>query len=145
MDNLYTAVATANGGRNGKVRSSDGVLDLDVKMPKELGGAGGAATNPEQLFAAGYSACFDSALNLVIRTKRVEVESTSVTAHVSIGKTDDGGFGLAVQLDVTIKGVSPEIAEELAHAAHQVCPYSKATRGNIEVNIHVVESAGFSF
>lgn len=92
MDKLYTASVTATGGRNGKVVSDDGILNLDVKMPKALGGAGGEATNPEQLFAAGYAACFDSALQLVIRTKRVKVESTEVTAHVSIGKDTDGGF-----------------------------------------------------
>lgn len=145
MQNLYTATVTATGGRNGSVVSSDGVLKLDVRMPKELGGAGGDATNPEQLFAAGYSACFDSALNLVIRNKRIEVQGTEVTAHVSIGKADDGGFQLAVQLDVKIDGVDAPVARELVEAAHQVCPYSRATRGNIEVNLNVVESAGFSF
>jgi osmotically inducible protein OsmC len=139
MQNLYTATVTATGGRNGKVVSSDQIISLDVKMPKELGGPGGDATNPEQLFAAGYSACFDSALNLVIRTKRIAVEGTQVTAHVTIGKTEDGGFGLSVELDVTIDGVTPEVAKELADAAHQVCPYSKATRGNIEVKINIVE------
>ncbi|WP_243385817.1 organic hydroperoxide resistance protein [Bacillus kexueae] len=137
MQPLYTATVTAAGGRNGFVKSTDGVLDLEVKMPKELGGAGGNATNPEQLFAAGYAACFDSALNLVIRQKRVEVKETSVTAHVTIGK-DDTGFGLSAQLDVKIDGVSEEVANELVNAAHQVCPYSKATRGNIDVKLNVL-------
>ena len=106
-------------------------------MPKALGGAGGEATNPEQLFAAGYAACFDSALQLVIRTKRVKVESTEVTAHVSIGKDTDGGFGLSAVLDVHVAGVSHSEAQELVEAAHGVCPYSKATRGNIEVTLNV--------
>ncbi|HDR8496278.1 TPA: organic hydroperoxide resistance protein [Bacillus cereus] len=137
MDKLYTASVTATGGRNGKVVSDDGILNLDVKMPKALGGAGGEATNPEQLFAAGYAACFDSALQLVILTKRVKVESTEVTAHVSIGKDTDGGFGLSAVLDVHVAGVSHSEAQELVEAAHGVCPYSKATRGNIEVTLNV--------
>src|SRR5688572_20758846 len=102
MKPLYTATVTATGGRNGKVLSKDGILNLDVRMPKGLGGRGEAATNPEQLFAAGYAACFDSALNLVIRQKRVKTEETEVTAHVSIGKNTDGGFQLTVVLDVTV-------------------------------------------
>ncbi|MGG0236880.1 organic hydroperoxide resistance protein [Bacillus rhizoplanae] len=138
METLYTATVKATGGRNGKVISEDGVLNLDVKMPKALGGMGGEATNPEQLFAAGYAACFDSALQLVIRTKRVKVESTEVTAHVTIGKDTDGGFGLAVTLDVRVAGVSHEEATQLVEAAHGVCPYSKATRGNIEVILNVL-------
>jgi lipoyl-dependent peroxiredoxin len=140
MESLYTAQVTAEGGRNGRVVSSDGLIDLEVKMPKSLGGSGGEATNPEQLFAAGYAACFDSALNLVIRKKRLkEVDSTKVTANVSIGKDTDGGFALAAQLDVQINGVDKETAQELLEAAHQVCPYSKATRGNIDVALHVIE------
>ncbi len=138
MENLYTATVTSQGGRNGHVESTDGVINLDVRMPKGLGGPGGDATNPEQLFAAGYSACFGSALDLVIRKKRLKVEGTKVTAHVSIGKDTDGGFGLAVQLDVHLPGVEADTAKELVEAAHQVCPYSKATRGNIEVNLQVV-------
>lgn len=130
---LYTAKATANGGRNGNVKSSDGVLNVEVRTPKELGGSGGEYTNPEQLFAAGYAACFDSALSLVIRTAKVEAGHTTVTAEVSIGKNDAGGFGLAVQLDVNITGVTKEVADELVAKAHQVCPYSNATRNNIDV------------
>ncbi|RAJ05306.1 Ohr subfamily peroxiredoxin [Chitinophaga skermanii] len=132
---LYTAHATATGGRNGHVTSSDGVLNLDVKMPKELGGSGGAYTNPEQLFAAGYSACFDSALNLVIRTEKLQTGTTTVEAEVSIGKTEAGGFGLAVKLNVTIPGVTQEQADDLVKKAHQVCPYSNATRNNIDVKL----------
>ncbi|MFD7520926.1 organic hydroperoxide resistance protein [Paenibacillus chitinolyticus] len=140
MEHLYTAVATAQGGRNGKVTSDDGVLNLEVKMPKELGGPGGAATNPEQLFAAGYAACFDSALNLVMRQKQIRSE-TQVTAHVTIGKdAEDGGFKLAVELQVSIPGVEMGTANELVAAAHHVCPYSKATRDNIDVFIDVVQA-----
>ncbi|MCL6457728.1 MAG: organic hydroperoxide resistance protein [Gorillibacterium sp.] len=138
MEKLYTATVKATGGRNGKLESSDQVLNLEVKMPKELGGPGGAYTNPEQLFAAGYAACFDSALNLVIRSKKLKVEGTEVVAHVTIGKDTDGGFKLEVKLDVTITGAEREVAEELVEAAHQVCPYSKATRGNIDVELNVV-------
>lgn len=138
MEKLYTATVTATGGRNGKVVSTDNILNLDVKMPKELGGTGANATNPEQLFAAGYAACFDSALNLVVRTKRIKVEGTEVTAHVSIGKDQDGGFALSAVLDVKVLGVEPAVAQELVEAAHQVCPYSKATRGNMEVTLNVV-------
>jgi lipoyl-dependent peroxiredoxin len=140
MSALYTASATAVGGRQGRVVSSDKVLDLDLKTPKELGGEGGHGTNPEQLFAAGYSACFDSALNVVIRTKKLkEVTSTAVTADVSIHKNEDKGFKLSVVLQGEVEGVDKETAEELVEEAHQVCPYSNATRGNIEVTLKVVE------
>lgn len=132
---LYTASATATGGRNGKVVSSDNVLDLEVKTPKELGGAGGAYTNPEQLFAAGYAACFDSALTLVIRGAKVKTGTTTVTAHVGIGKNESEGFGLIVTLEVNIPEVDQTTAEELVAKAHQVCPYSNATRGNVEVTL----------
>ncbi|UNL82873.1 organic hydroperoxide resistance protein [Priestia koreensis] len=141
MKPMYTAKATTVGGRDGHVKSSDGVLDLNVATPKEMGGKGGDATNPEQLFAAGYSACFDSALNLVINKKRIkEVEGTEVTAEVSIGKDEsDNGFKIAVELIVKVKGVPKDQAQELVEAAHQVCPYSKATRGNVQVNLTVAE------
>ncbi|MGR6899292.1 organic hydroperoxide resistance protein [Rummeliibacillus sp. G93] len=139
MTVLYTASATAVGGRLGRVVSSDNVLDLDLKTPKELGGPGGYGTNPEQLFAAGYSACFDSALNLVIKTQRVkEVTSTAVTANVSIFKGENNGFKLSVELEAEVEGVDKETAQKLVEAAHQVCPYSNATRGNIEVTLKVV-------
>ena len=138
IEKLYTAHATATGGRNGHVKSSDGVLDLEVRMPKELGGSGGAYSNPEQLFAAGYAACFDSALNLVIRTQKVTTGTTTVIANVSIGKNDNGGFGLAVKLQVAIPGVDPQVGQELIEKAHQVCPYSNATRGNIDVELTLI-------
>lgn len=133
----YTAKATANGGRNGKVKSSDGVLDLEVRIPKEMGGPGGEYTNPEQLFAAGYAACFDSALNMIIKQAKVESGSTTVTSEVGIGSNDEGGFGLTVTLKVNIPQLSQEQAEELVNKAHQVCPYSNATRNNIDVNLEV--------
>ncbi|MEA5127849.1 MAG: organic hydroperoxide resistance protein [Proteiniphilum sp.] len=137
MKALYTAIATAIGGREGRVRSSDGMIDLNVQIPKEMGGRGGA-TNPEQLFAAGYAACFDSALNLVLRQSKLRPESTAVTAEVSIGSNDNGGFGLSVKLAVEIKGIDPAQAREATEKAHQVCPYSNATRGNIDVDIELI-------
>ncbi|MGZ0085827.1 organic hydroperoxide resistance protein [Caldibacillus thermoamylovorans] len=139
MQPIYSTSVTAHGGRNGKVVSDDGILSLEVKMPKELGGPGGA-TNPEQLFAAGYAACFDSALNLVIRQKKIKTDGTEVTARVVLGKDEaDGGFQLAVALEVRVLGVDRPTAEELVHAAHQICPYSKAVRGNIDVTLSVNE------
>ncbi|AVM55242.1 organic hydroperoxide resistance protein [Capnocytophaga sp. oral taxon 864] len=137
MTTMYTAVATATGGRNGKVVSDNGVLSLEVRTPKALGGANDNFTNPEQLFAAGYAACFDSALNLVIKQAKVTTGETAVTAHVSIGKLNNGGFGLAVTLQVNVPDVSLEQAKELVAKAHQVCPYSNATRGNVEVTLEV--------
>lgn len=139
MDKLYTAKATATGGRNGQVKSHDGALDVEVRVPKEMGGPSGTYLNPETLFAAGYAACFDSALSLIIRTQKIEAGTTSVTAQVSIGKNDAGGFGLAVVLEVQIPGVERSKAEELVKKAHEVCPYSNATRGNIEVDLKVVD------
>jgi Ohr subfamily peroxiredoxin len=134
---LYTARATATGeGRSGHVTSEDGVLDQDLSVPKEMGGAGGAGTNPEQLFAAGYSACFHSALQLVARREKVRVTDSSVTAEVGIGKQGEG-FGLRVELVVALPGVERAAGEKLVDAAHQVCPYSNATRGNIDVTLRV--------
>ncbi|WP_044338214.1 organic hydroperoxide resistance protein [Rossellomorea aquimaris] len=136
MEALYTAKATATGGRAGKVTSSDGVLDVGLAMPKSLGGSGAeGATNPEQLFAAGYAACFDSALNLVARQEKKKIES-KVTAEVSIGKDTDGGFKLGVVLSVVVNGVELDEAEQLVEKAHGVCPYSKATSGNINVELN---------
>jgi osmotically inducible protein OsmC len=134
---LYTATATAQGGRTGRVRSSDGVIDMPLAMPKELGGAGGAVTNPEQLFAAGYAACFESALRLVAGKQGKNVKDASISASATIGKTPDGGFGLAVELKGNLPGLSREEAQQLMHVAHTVCPYSKATSGNIDVKLSV--------
>ncbi len=139
MDTLYTAEALATGGgRNGHVRTTDGILDFDVRIPKEMGGAG-EAPNPELLFAAGYAACFHSALQSVARAQKVSVEGSSVGSQVSIGPNGQGGFQLAVALEVNIPDVDHDIAQGLADAAHQVCPYSNATRGNIEVKVTVVD------
>jgi osmotically inducible protein OsmC len=139
MDALYTAEALATGGgRDGHVRTADGILDTDVRVPKELGGAGGAP-NPELLFAAGYAACFHSALQSVARAQKVTVEGSSVGSRVSLGSNGNGGFQLAVLLEVNIPGVDGDVAQQLADAAHQVCPYSNATRGNIEVTVTVVD------
>lgn len=136
MEALYTAVATSVGGRNGQVKSSDGVLDFEVRPPVEMGGKGGPYTNPEQLFAAGYAACFGSAINHVALQKRLKIESV-VTARVSIGNKEGGGFKLAVEMDVNIPKIDQKEAEELVKEAHQVCPYSNATRNNIEVTLKV--------
>lgn len=137
MEILYTAKVKASGGRNGHAKSDDGVIDMAVRMPKGLGGEGGEFTNPEQLFGATYSVCYDGALNLVARMAKHKVETTT-TANVSIGKTADGGLGLAVQLDIEVKGVDREVALELINQAHQVCPYSKAIRNNVEVVLNLL-------
>ena len=135
MKGLYTAVATATGGRNGHVRSDNGVLDLQVRAPKAMGGANDDYTNPEQLFAAGYTACFDSALNHIIRLEKVKTGTTSVTEKVSIGSIENGAFGLAVELAVNISEVSIEKAQRMTERAQQVCHYSNATRNNIGVKL----------
>lgn len=140
MKTLYTTSVTAKGGRDGHVKSENGILELDVRTPKALGGASDDFANPEMLFAAGYSACFDSALNLVIKRSKIETGETSVGAKVSIGQIENGGFGLAVELEVNIPGVSLEEAQSLTEQAHQVCPYSNATRNNIEVKLAVTNS-----
>lgn len=137
---MYTTSVTAKGGRNGHVKSENGIVDLEVRMPKALGGANDDFANPEMLFAAGYSACFDSALNRVIILSKTKTGETSVTAKVSIGQIENGGFGLAVELDVNIPGVSLEEAQELTDKAHQICPYSNATRNNIEVKLSVTNN-----
>lgn len=133
MTPLYTARATAVGGREGHVRSDDGFVDIDLQLPPALGGKGGAS-NPEQLFAAGYAACFEGALRLVARTRGIAISSASIEAEVDIGK-DETSFGLAVRLHAKVGGVDQATADALAQGAHQVCPYSKATRGNIPVSV----------
>ena len=134
MADLYTAVATATGdGRNGHARSSDGLVDVDLAIPKEMGGAGGA-TNPEQLFAAGYAACFLSALKNVAGGRKVRISDAAVTAEVVLA-ADGGAFGLKVALHVELGGLDQAAADALVEAAHQVCPYSNATRGNVPVTL----------
>ncbi|HEX3770526.1 MAG TPA: organic hydroperoxide resistance protein [Polyangiaceae bacterium] len=135
MKTLYTAVATVHGGREGHAKSDDGVLDLDLRIPKSMGGPGGHGSNPEQLFAAGYAACFESALRLVARTQKKALKDAHITARVSLIASDAGEYGLGVELHGHIDGVTVEEAQALMHAAHQVCPYSRATRGNIEVKL----------
>ncbi|GGV14296.1 organic hydroperoxide resistance protein [Streptomyces spectabilis] len=134
IDVKYTAVATAENGRDGRVASDDGKLDVVVNPPKELGGSG-AGTNPEQLFAAGYSACFQGALGVVARRAKADISGSTVTAKVGIGQNESGGFGLEVELVTSIPNVDEATAKSLIEQAHQVCPYSNATRGNIKVDI----------
>jgi osmotically inducible protein OsmC len=137
MSVLYTAEALATGaGRNGHVRTSDGILDLDLAIPKEMGGAGGAP-NPELLFAAGYAACFHSALQGVARREKADLGDSSVGARVGIGPNEAGGFTLTVTLEVVVPGQEHDAAQALADKAHLVCPYSNATRGNIPVDVIV--------
>lgn len=136
MNILYTATASATAGRDGKAKSDDGALDVSLSVPKGLGGGGGSGTNPEQLFAAGYAACFGSALGLVASQQKVKTGPITVTAKVSIGK-GERGFGLAVALEGKFPELTREQGEALMQAAHQVCPYSNATRGNIEVTLAV--------
>jgi len=134
---LYTADVTATGdGRDGHVTSTDGIIDVDVAVPKEMGGAGGA-TNPEQLFAAGYAACFHSALRVVARRAKASVNGSEVNARVGIGPNGSGGFGLDVTLTIALPDVEAATARQLVEAAHQVCPYSNATRGNIDVKLEI--------
>ncbi|WP_327291281.1 organic hydroperoxide resistance protein [Streptomyces sp. NBC_01198] len=137
VDVLYTAVATAENGRDGRVATDDGKLDVIVNPPIELGGTG-AGTNPEQLFAAGYSACFQSALAVVARRAKADITGSRVTAKVGLGKAESGGFGLTVELDVAIPDLDRDTAAALVEQAHEVCPYSNATRGNIAVTLSVV-------
>jgi osmotically inducible protein OsmC len=135
---LYTAHATSTGGREGTSRSSDGVLSVQLSTPKELGGAGGPGTNPEQLFAAGYSACFIGALKAVGGKMKIAVPAdTSIAADVGIGPIPTG-FSIQATLNITLPGLDRETAEKLVQAAHQVCPYSNATRGNIDVTLNIL-------
>ncbi|HEV8569069.1 MAG TPA: organic hydroperoxide resistance protein [Actinoplanes sp.] len=138
MQVIYTASATATGdGRNGHVRSSDGVLDLDLAVPKEMGGPGGALTNPEELFAAGYAACFHNALKGVARRQKITLTDTAITVDVGIGPRDQGGYGLTVAIEAEIPDVDEATARDLIERAHQVCPYSNATRGNVELAVTI--------
>ncbi len=137
---LYTAEATSTGdGRNGHVTSADGRIDLDLALPPEMGGSGNGA-NPEELFAAGYAACYHSALRAVARRTAVDVNGSTVTARVGIGPEGDA-FDLVVTLEILLPNAGPEQAREAAEAAHQVCPYSRATRGNISVELRLAGPA----
>ena len=137
MKVLYTAEATVTGARDeGHARTSDGALDVQLRAPQELGGPGGG-TNPEQLFAAGYAACFESAIKTVARRRDANADDVSIDSKVALGPGDDRNFTLAVALDVTLPQIGGEDAADLVRAAHQVCPYSNATRGNIDVALTV--------
>lgn len=138
MKTLYTATVTTIGGRNGQTTSDDGVLDMKLTMPKSLGGEGGKFSNPEQLFAAGYSACFGSALEVVAKKHKVDLGDFSVTAIIDLGKTEDDELQLEAVLDCYIPGVDIEKGEELINEAHEICPYSRATRDNIDVTLNLL-------
>ena len=135
---LYTATASATGGRNGHTKSGDGKVDVNLSVPKAMGGPGRPdTTTPEDLFAAGYAACFGSAVEFVARQKKIHVKEITVNSTVGIGTTPAGGFGLTVALEVHLPEVDKETAQQLVEAAHQVCPYSNATRNNIDVKLTV--------
>ncbi|RLQ92471.1 organic hydroperoxide resistance protein [Planomicrobium sp. Y74] len=139
MSALFTTSATATGGRKGRVVSDDKVLDLQLISPKELGGPGGEGTTPEQLFAAGYAACFDGALDVIILKEKAEVSSTSVKADVHFLKDEsDDGYKIAVALNAHLEGVDEATAKDLVNKAHAFCPYSKATNGNIDVELNII-------
>ena len=134
---LYTAEAVTEGGRAGRGRTSDGRLDVQLSVPDDMGGAGGSGTNPEQLFAVGYGACFQSALLSVAQGRKLDVGDSQITSRVGIGPTGHGGFGLQVSLDLHAPHLPPAEAAALMARADQLCPYSNATRGNIEVSLTV--------
>jgi len=138
MKTLYTAEVTATGGRSGHVTSSDGIIDMPVALPEGLGGKGGS-TNPEQLFAAGYASCFQSALMVVASKQQVRLDPAStVKATVTLNQQEDGAYGLGVSLDVDLKDIDKEQSRKLVEEAHRICPYSVGTRGNIDVKLNVV-------
>ena len=136
-ETLYTAEAVVTGGREGHGRTSDSRLDVDLDVPAEMGGSGGPGTNPEQLFAVGYAACFQSALLRIATGRHLDVTGVRITARVGIGPLKTGGFGLQVALDLDAPGYDREQAFDLMARAHETCPYSRATRGNIDVTLAV--------
>ncbi|WP_033922340.1 organic hydroperoxide resistance protein [Sphingomonas sp. 37zxx] len=138
VDVIYKTKATATGGRDGAARSDDGSVDVKLVVPKEMGGPGGVGANPEKLFAAGYSACFLGAMKAMSGKQGVSVPAdATVTAEVGFGPRSEGGYGITVDLTITMPGVDRADAEKLMHAAHEVCPYSNATRGNVDVGLTV--------
>ena len=142
IEKIFTAQALAKGGRDGHITTANNVLDIDLSTPKEMGGPGKAgATNPEQLFAAGYAACFEGALGVAARQAKVRLENVTVEAFIGFGKAEDGGFGISADLHVNIPGIEQKQAEELVEAAHGICPYSRATKGNIEVSLSTTTNA----
>lgn len=135
---VYTAHAHTTGGREGNSKSSDGALEVKLSTPKEMGGAGGSGTNPEQLFAAGYSACFMGAMKAVSGKLKIAVPAdASIDASVSFGPIENNAYGIAVKMDINLPGLEADKAKELVAAAHHVCPYSNATRDNIEVELNI--------
>ncbi|SDR69947.1 peroxiredoxin, Ohr subfamily [Christiangramia echinicola] len=138
MKNLYKTKVTTHGGRNGRTRSEDGIIDMELKMPKSMGGEGGDYSNPEQLFGAGYSSCYGSALEVVAKKNKVDLGDYSVTAVVKLGQTESGNLQLSVTLDSYIPGVDVETGEKLVNEAHEICPYSRATRDNIDVTLNLL-------
>lgn len=138
MKKLYKAKVTTHGGREGHFKSDDGVLDMKLSMPKSMGGEGNKHTNPEQLFAAGYSACYGSALQVVAKKHKIDLGDFNVTASVGIGKTVEDDLQLSVILDTYIPNVDIETAEKLVNEAHEICPYSRATRDNIDVTLNLM-------
>lgn len=139
IDVKYITEATATGGRDGHARSQDGRFDVALSTPKELGGAGGEGSNPEQLFAAGYSACFIGALKVAGQQLKMKIpDDVAVTAKVGIGPRSAGGFGITTDLTVSLPGIERDQAEKLVDAAHEICPYSNATRGNVDVGLTLV-------
>lgn len=142
IQKVFTAQAKVEGGRDGHVTSANNVLDLTLSTPKEMGGMGKAgATNPEQLFAAGYAACFEGALGVAARQAKLKLEKVTVEALIGFGQAEDGGYGISADLHVNIPGVEQQQAEALVEAAHGICPYSRATKGNIEVNLTTTTNA----
>jgi len=138
MKNLYTAMVTASGARGGHINSDDGKIDLKLSVPKSMGGDGGSGTNPEQLFGGAYSACFGSALQVVAKEHKVDLGDYTVTAVISLGKTEDGDLQLSAILDCYLPGVDIKTGEELINAAHEICPFSRATRDNIDVTLNLL-------
>ncbi|RYU79606.1 organic hydroperoxide resistance protein [Hymenobacter persicinus] len=142
MTKVFTAQAKAKGGRDGQITSNDQVLNLGLSTPKEMGGPGRPnTTNPEQLFAAAYASCFEGALGVAARQAKVKLDGVTVEALIGFGQAEDGGYGISADLHVNIPGVAQQQAEELVQAAHGICPYSRATRGNIEVNLNTTTNA----
>ena len=135
MKDLYKASAVATGGRDGQVRIENTPIWFEMALPSELGGKKGNGFNPEQLFAAGYAACFGSAIAHFVKLKRLDIAPPDVHAHVGIGKNEEGGFALSVELEVVFKGIDQDTAESITQQAHKICPYSNATRGNVDVNV----------
>lgn len=142
IEKVFTAQAKAKGGRDGRISSDNQVLDLALSTPKEMGGPGkSGSTNPEQLFAAAYASCFEGALGVAARQAQVKLEGVTVEALIGFGKAEDGGYGISADLHINIPGIGQSQAEELVEAAHGICPYSRATKGNIEVNLTTTTNA----